>query len=458
MQNPQAFQTGSQVIDTIMREIAAGHVEQAADLYSRCQDDIGYSLINAIPRDQKVRRATAKMFYMAKDFEKAALIFEQAEEFDKAAVLYEKCEDYSMAAEMYSRVEQFDKAAAMFEKAGNYDQAAQLFTQIQDFERAAVNFERAINNFLAGKMYFKLGKYNKAVELLQKVKYGDHTYFEATALIGAILAKNGYLDMAVRKYESVIKETHLDESSVDVYYDLALLYGKKGAAKESMAILEKIVDFNMNFKDAVIVLDRLKSNGSIDSDGEELELVPEDETADEPSAAAKAQGGDGIVAVMEGFEFLKDTPLFQELNLQEMKSLFNICETRQFEPGQFIIEQDKPGRALFILKAGKVKVERVDNSVVKFLTELGTGSHVGEMSLIDDAPTSAQVMAIEPTSVFEISRVKFNKLMDSNDRLHVKVTRSFIRTLNERLRKTSQELTEFRRDQQKMLSNLFPES
>ena len=456
MENTQSFQTGSQVIDIIMREITAGNVEQAADLYSRCQDDIGYSLINAIPRDQKIRRATAKMFYMAKDFEKAALIFEQAEEFDKAAVLYEKCEDYAMAAEMYSRVEQFDKAAAMFEKAGNYDQAAQIFTQIQDFERAAVNFERAINNFLAGKMYFKLGKYNKAVELLQKVKYGDHTYFEATALIGAILAKNGYIDMAVRKYESVIKETHLDESSVDVYYDLALLYGNKGAAKESMEILEKIVDFNMNFKDAVLVLDRLKSGGAIDSDGEVIELVPVEE-GEEPSAAAKAQGGDGIVAVMEGFEFLKDTPLFQELNLQEMKSLFNICETRKYEPGEPIIEQDKPGRALFIVKTGKVKVERIESQLVRLLTELGSGAHVGEMSLIDDAPTSAQVTAIEPTSVFEISRIKFNKLMDSNDRLHVKVTRSFIRTLNERLRKTSQELTEFRRDQEKMLSNLFPE-
>jgi tetratricopeptide (TPR) repeat protein len=452
MEKGRAFQTGSQVIDTIMREITAGNVEQAADLYSRCQDDIGYSLINVIPRDQRLRRATAKMFYIAKDYEKAALIFEQAEEFDKAAMLYEKCEDYSMAAEMYSRVEQFDKAAAMFEKAGNFDMAAQLFTQIGDFDRAAINFERAVNNFLAGKMYFKLGKYNKAVELLQKVKYGDHSYFEATALIGAVLAKNGYLDMAIRKYESVIKETHLDESSVDVYYDLGLLYAKKGAVAQAAEILEKVVDFNMNHKDAVIVLNRLKEGGAVEAGEETLELV------EEPAGQVEGQSDSGIVAVMEGFEFLKDTPLFQELNLQEMKSLFNLCETKHFQPGEVLIKQDGPGIGLFIIKKGKVKVERLDNSQSRLLTELGAGAHVGEMSLIDDAPTSAQVTAVEPTEVFEISRVKFYKLMEASDRLHVKVTRSFIRTLNDRLRKTSQEYSKFRQEQEKMLGNLFPEA
>lgn len=447
MQEMRAFQTGSQVIDLIMREIAAGNVDHAADVYSRCQDDIGYSLINAIPRDQRMRIAVAKMFYIAKDYEKAALIFEQADEYDKAAMLYEKCEDYQMAAEMYSRVDQFDKAAAMFEKSGNYDQAAQLFTQVGDFDRAALNFERAVNNFLAGKMYFKLGKYNKAVELLQKVKYGDHTYFEATALIGNILAKNGYVDMAVRKYESVAKETQLDESSVDVYYELAQLYGKKGAVGQAIEILQRVVDFDINYKDAASLLEQLRG-GAGQTGGEVIALIPEE------AAAAES----GIVAVMEGFEFLKDTPLFHELNLQEMKSLFNLCETRHFKKGDRLIVQDQPGSSLFILKAGKVLVERIDDAQRRTLAELAPGAHVGEMSLIDDAPTSAEVTALEDTEVFEIQRVKFNKLMEANDRLHVKITRSFIRTLNERLRKTNQEYSKFRQEQQKMLNNLFPES
>lgn len=449
MEQMRAFQTGSQVIDLIMREIANGNIEHAADVYSRCQDDIGYSLINAIPRDIRMRRAVAKMFYLAKDYEKAALIFEQAEEYDKAAMLYEKCEDYQMAAEMYSRVDQFDKAAAMFEKAGNYDQAAQLFTQVGDFDRAAINFERAVNNFLAGKMYFKLGKYNKAVELLQKVKYGDHTYFEATALIGNILAKNGYVDMAVRKYESVAKETQLDEASVDVYYELAQLYGKKGAVGQAIEVLQRIVDYDFNFKDAASLLEQLRGGAAKDDAGADVIVLAAEET---PAAES------GIVAVMEGFEFLKNTPLFHELNLQEMKSLFNLCETRHYKPGERLIVQDQPGSSLFILKAGKVLVERIDDNQRRTLAELMPGAHVGEMSLIDDAPTSAEVTAVADTEVFEISRIKFYKLMEANDRLHVKVTRSFIRTLNERLRKTSQEYSKFRKEQEKMLSNLFPES
>lgn len=444
MGDTNSFRTSSEVIQAILHEIGAGFPERAAELYSRCQDDIGYSLISVLPRDQRVRRAVAKMFYLAKDFEKAALIFEQAEEFDKAALLYERCEDFAMAAEMYSRVEQFERAAAMFEKAGDFEQAAQLFTQLGDYDRAAVNFERAINNFLAGKMYFKLGKYNKAIELLQKVKYGERSYFEAVAMIGAILARNGYLDMAVRKYESVVKEASLDDSSIEIYYDLAKLYAQKGNFHLAVEVLERVVDHDLRYKDAVERLAQYRA--------------AQPSTALVAPVANEESASGCIVSVMQGFEFLKGTPLFEELSLQEMKSLFYIAETRAFHAGQILIEQDQPGCSLFILKSGKVKVERIEGNCVRPLAELASGAHVGEMSLIDAAPTSARVTAIEPTEAFEILREKFDKLMAANDRLYAKVTRSFIRTLNERLRKTSKEYSEYRKVQEQMLANLFPES
>ena len=213
----------------------------------------------------------------------------------------------------------------------------------------------------------------------------------------------------------------------------------------------------MDHKDVVSTLEALRGGKEPEPEaGDAVEIVEDD--AVEASPEAQEEGGDGVVAVMEGFEFLKNTPLFHELNLQEMKSLFNICETRLYGIDDVVIEQDKPGQALFIIKEGKVKVERLDNGLVRPLTEIGPGSHVGEMSLIDDVPTSAQVTAVEATEVFAISRVKFDKLMATSDRLNVKVTRAFIRTLNDRLRKTSQEFSEFRRNQEKMLTNLFPES
>ena len=459
----RTFHTGSELIETILQEIEGGNIEEAANLYSRCQDDIGYSLIGAIPDDRSTRTAVAKMFYLAKDFEKAALIFEQAEAYDKAALLYEVCEDYANAAEMYGRIEHGEKAAAMYEKAGNYDRAAQLFTEIGDFERAAMNFERAINNFLGGKMYFKLGKYNKAVELLQKVKYGDQEYFEAAGIIGDILANNGYTDMAIRKYASVVKETDLDESTVGIYYDLAMLYVQKGAAENALGLLEKLAAYDPTYKDTAAVLEGLRVTvqtaqpAGAASQGREAGAEVSD-LPGESRSEAEEDGDSGVVAVMEGFEFLKDTPLFQELNLQDMKAVFNICQTNLYAPGDVLIEEDKPGHALFIIKEGKVGVERNDEGSTRQLAELEPGAHVGEMSLIDDGPTSATVRALEPTEVFEISREKFIKLMEANDRLHVKVTHSFIRTLNDRLRKTNQELIENRREKkQAMMANLFPD-
>ena len=49
-------------------------------------------------------------------------------------------------------------------------------------------------------------------------------------------------------------------------------------------------------------------------------------------------------------------------------------------------------------------VQKVAGPAVKTIVELGPGVHVGEMSLVDDAVTSARVTAVVPTQVFEISR------------------------------------------------------
>ena len=55
-----------------------------------------------------------------------------------------------------------------------------------------------------------------------------------------------------------------------------------------------------------------------------------------------------LVSMMDGFDFLKGTPLFRDLSLDEMKAFYNACEIRKFAPKETMIEQDKPGLALFV--------------------------------------------------------------------------------------------------------------
>src|SRR5439155_16727033 len=102
-----------------------------------------------------------------------------------------------------------------------------------------------------------------------------------------------------------------------------------------------------------------------------------DTSAIDGSAAPPQQGQ--LVSMMDGFEFLKSTPLFRDLSLDEMKAIYAACETRRFAPGAVMIEQNKPGEALFVLRKGTAKVTRVtDENVEEQVARMGPGSPAGE--------------------------------------------------------------------------------
>ena len=94
-----------QALQHLAARLARNEVEEAASLYSRLSEDVGYAFLQRLPSDQGQRMRIAKMFFLAKDFQKAALVFEQSGEPEKAARLYEKADDYGMAAEVRRRAD-----------------------------------------------------------------------------------------------------------------------------------------------------------------------------------------------------------------------------------------------------------------------------------------------------------------------------------------------------------------
>jgi tetratricopeptide (TPR) repeat protein len=427
------FLTSAQVIDGLLKMLREGKVAEAADIYSRCQEDIGYLLVNKVQTDHEMQKLTANLFYRARDFDKAALCCENLGEHAKAAQLYEQSDDYRSAAEMYAKVENFEKAAEMSERNQNYKQAAELYLQVKNFARAAINYEKAINYFISGRLYHELGKYRKSMELLQKVQADEDVFQDATILIGDILARNGYLDLAIKKLLSVIKSRPVSPETVDAYYHLAGLHAQKGNKEVAKNVYHQILAFDVTYKD---VEDKIKEI-------EEGVAPSPPSTSAQPSDDGIPEGAEAdseIVGVMEGFDFLRKISLFEDMPLAEMKAFYNICEERRFEPGEIIIEQGRPGVALYVIRAGKVSVQLVQGEQAKEVAELSEGAHVGEMSLVDESPTSARVVAKDSVVAFEVSRDNFVRYLQANDKFAVRVLRVFVRTLCQRLRETTAKL------------------
>jgi len=447
MEGEKAYMSTREVFKTIGGHLKNGRAEQAAHLYSRCQEDIGYQLISRVPKENKpLLQSLAKMFFTANDYQKAGQVCETLQDYNKAAQLYERCDDYFLAAEMYARIENYEKAAEMFERYGDYNQAADLYTKVGNYEKAAQNFEKAINNFLAGKYYFQINRYQKSMELLQKVSNDESNYLDAAILIGNILAKHGYLDLALRKYQSVLKDMPPSRESINLYYNLGILFAKKGLWGDAAQAFSDVLNVDFNYKDATQKLNdvkkRLEANEPPPASSEP-EPVEEKTPASEDLMNASDDETSQVVSVMDGFEFLKSTPLFENLSLAELKAFYNISEVKNFNAGDMIIEQGEPGKALYIIKKGSVKIQRVDGDKVTDIVELQPGVHVGEMSLVDDGPTSARVIAArEGAEAFEITREKFDQMLRSSDRTAMKLYNVFIGTLSKRLRETTKELAE----------------
>jgi len=141
-----------------------------------------------------------------------------------------------------------------------------------------------------------------------------------------------------------------------------------------------------------------------------------------------------------GSEMLQDTFLFRNLNFGEAQAVSRLSHYERRKKGEVIIEEGSLGQALYLVQSGQVQVLKGEGAKTEELAELGPSELFGEMSLIDDALTSASVVAATDVELLVIKRADFENLLSQNESLALKVYKSFCRTLSERLRRTSSEL------------------
>ncbi|MDP1917245.1 MAG: cyclic nucleotide-binding domain-containing protein [Myxococcales bacterium] len=144
----------------------------------------------------------------------------------------------------------------------------------------------------------------------------------------------------------------------------------------------------------------------------------------------------------EGVELLQKLHLFQKLTFDETTRLGSIIQYVDLPPETIVIEQNALGDALYVIAKGEVRVSRDADadgahSKAEEIGHLKDGDLFGEMSLIDDVLTSARVTTITACRLIKMPRDRFEALLGSDDKLAVKVFRSFCRTLSDRLRRTT---------------------
>jgi CRP-like cAMP-binding protein len=114
-------------------------------------------------------------------------------------------------------------------------------------------------------------------------------------------------------------------------------------------------------------------------------------------------------------EALAASALFGVLDPAARAALAAVCTHRHYERGEYLTHQGEAGDRLIVLVGGRVKVVLVsmdgDEMVLAALTH---GESFGELAILDGAPRSASVVALEPTDVLSIGRRDLLPLMSAH--------------------------------------------
>ena len=137
---------------------------------------------------------------------------------------------------------------------------------------------------------------------------------------------------------------------------------------------------------------------------------------------------------MDTIAILRDTPFFKSLDDTELDAVAKCVVERTYGGGSLVIQEGAPGDALYLVRKGKVRVEKEAAGKRLTLAELGPGQAFGEMSLVSSFPTSASVTALEDSELLAIGRLDLNVLLNWNPILAAKMWRSFTEMLSVRLR------------------------
>jgi CRP/FNR family transcriptional regulator, cyclic AMP receptor protein len=136
-------------------------------------------------------------------------------------------------------------------------------------------------------------------------------------------------------------------------------------------------------------------------------------------------------------DFLASVPLFSGLDRDELSQFADLTRDKSYPRGSVILFEDDPGDSLFVIRKGRVKVVLIgEDGREVILGVLGVGDHFGELSLIDDRPRSANVIAMEDADFLILRREDFRKRVE----LSASVAWSLLTELSRRLRRADDKI------------------
>ena len=158
------------------------------------------------------------------------------------------------------------------------------------------------------------------------------------------------------------------------------------------------------------------------------------------------QTGTGLFSLTSTSARLKPGSLRRIKILADMKDaqlahLADFLEFQKIMQHTVAVRQGEPGDAMFLIMGGELRARTMIGGRETILTTFGPGDIFGEMSLFDQGPRSADVVANVDSAVLRLTNAAFDRLTREMPSLATPFLQATSRTLSARIRADNKRLS-----------------
>lgn len=142
----------------------------------------------------------------------------------------------------------------------------------------------------------------------------------------------------------------------------------------------------------------------------------------------------------ETIDFFRGIPIFHGLSSGQLGRVMLVMQRRQYHAGERLFEEGQVGKAVFIIKSGKVELTRLVQGGERSLGVLEPGQLFGEMALLEEMKRTASATIVEDGEIYLLYTAALDALIRHHPSIGVKLLRNMAVMLSALLRRTNQEL------------------
>lgn len=129
---------------------------------------------------------------------------------------------------------------------------------------------------------------------------------------------------------------------------------------------------------------------------------------------------------------LRHIPLFAHLRDADLECIQGFARERSYPKNNVIVFEEDPGDSLYVVLTGQVKVVLIgEDGREVILSTPSNGDFFGEMSLIDDEPRSAHVIAMEDSLLLVLRREDFHQCLAAMPGIAIGLLRAMCKRLRQ---------------------------